>query len=278
LRVGPEKFSGYWKNRTLAQGLKKDVGGRFRYAVGLQSWVNYLVVPYSEDSIVQDCTNASKTCLKVFSVKHHHRPTYSQHISNTAGIIGTLEPGPTLHGSRFLLSRLRLLLSPHQRPCAAMNTLRVRSWDHLRPSECWHFWGKAPWKSHWKSHWKSMDMEWHGHVPSGLRPKNLPVAVLGRFGLSSAELTCLHFASSLATQVDYELPEIPSSSVFFVCFRMSPHATLYRAWGQYRMDCSVFGIWIGCSRENHPDRFDPTWCIHNIQKTYTIIQYLNLSI
>jgi len=24
----------------LAQGLKKDVGGRFRYAVGLQSWVN----------------------------------------------------------------------------------------------------------------------------------------------------------------------------------------------------------------------------------------------
>ena len=39
LRVGPEKFSGYWKNRTLAQGLK-DVGGRFRYAVGLQSWVN----------------------------------------------------------------------------------------------------------------------------------------------------------------------------------------------------------------------------------------------
>ena len=38
LRVGPEKFSGYWKNRTLAQGLKKDVGGRFRYAVGLQSW------------------------------------------------------------------------------------------------------------------------------------------------------------------------------------------------------------------------------------------------
>ena len=40
LRVGPEKFSGYWKNRTLAQGLKKDVGGRFRYAVGLQSWVN----------------------------------------------------------------------------------------------------------------------------------------------------------------------------------------------------------------------------------------------
>ena len=43
LRVGPEKFSGYWKNRTLAQGLKKDVGGRFRYAVGLQSWVNLLV-------------------------------------------------------------------------------------------------------------------------------------------------------------------------------------------------------------------------------------------
>ena len=42
LRVGPEKFSGYWKNRTLAQGLKKDVGGRFRYAVGLQSWVNRL--------------------------------------------------------------------------------------------------------------------------------------------------------------------------------------------------------------------------------------------
>ena len=41
LRVGPEKFSGYWKNRTLAQGLKKDVGGRFRYAVGLQSWVNF---------------------------------------------------------------------------------------------------------------------------------------------------------------------------------------------------------------------------------------------
>ena len=41
LRVGPEKFSGYWKNRTLAQGLKKDVGGRFRYAVGLQSWVNH---------------------------------------------------------------------------------------------------------------------------------------------------------------------------------------------------------------------------------------------
>ena len=40
LRVGPEKFSGYWKNRILAQGLKKDVGGRFRYAVGLQSWVN----------------------------------------------------------------------------------------------------------------------------------------------------------------------------------------------------------------------------------------------
>jgi hypothetical protein len=26
----------------LAQGLKKDVGGRFRYAVGLQSWVNPL--------------------------------------------------------------------------------------------------------------------------------------------------------------------------------------------------------------------------------------------
>jgi len=26
----------------LAQGLKKDVGGRFRYAVGLQSWVNYI--------------------------------------------------------------------------------------------------------------------------------------------------------------------------------------------------------------------------------------------
>ena len=24
----------------MAQGLKKDVGGRFRYAVGLQSWVN----------------------------------------------------------------------------------------------------------------------------------------------------------------------------------------------------------------------------------------------
>ena len=44
LRVGPEKFSGYWKNRTLAQGLKKDVGGRFRYAVGLQSWVNILYV------------------------------------------------------------------------------------------------------------------------------------------------------------------------------------------------------------------------------------------
>ena len=53
LRVGPEKFSGYWKNRTLAQGLKKDVGGRFRYAVGLQSWANFVkfrlwthVVPY----------------------------------------------------------------------------------------------------------------------------------------------------------------------------------------------------------------------------------------
>ena len=42
LRVGPEKFSGYWKNRTLAQGLKKDVGGRFRYAVGLQSWAGVL--------------------------------------------------------------------------------------------------------------------------------------------------------------------------------------------------------------------------------------------
>ena len=47
LRVGPEKFSGYWKNRTLAQGLKKDVGGRFRYAVGLQSWVNGLNVHVS---------------------------------------------------------------------------------------------------------------------------------------------------------------------------------------------------------------------------------------
>ena len=44
LRVGPEKFSGYWKNRTLAQGLKKDVGGRFRYAVGLQSWVNCICI------------------------------------------------------------------------------------------------------------------------------------------------------------------------------------------------------------------------------------------
>ena len=44
LRVGPEKFSGYWKNRILAQGLKKDVGGRFRYAVGLQSWVNHTVL------------------------------------------------------------------------------------------------------------------------------------------------------------------------------------------------------------------------------------------
>ena len=43
LRVGPEKFSGYWTNRTLAQGLKKDVGGRFRYAVGLQSWVNIYI-------------------------------------------------------------------------------------------------------------------------------------------------------------------------------------------------------------------------------------------
>ena len=42
LRVGPEKFSGYWKKQTLAQGLKKDVGGRFRYAVGLQSWVNLI--------------------------------------------------------------------------------------------------------------------------------------------------------------------------------------------------------------------------------------------
>ena len=45
LRVGPEKFSGYWKNRTLAQGLKKDVGGRFRYAVGLQSWVTLRFEP-----------------------------------------------------------------------------------------------------------------------------------------------------------------------------------------------------------------------------------------
>ena len=45
---GPEFESRSWKvfwvlkNRTLAQGLKKDVGGRFRYAVGLQSWVNGL--------------------------------------------------------------------------------------------------------------------------------------------------------------------------------------------------------------------------------------------
>jgi len=30
----------------LAQGLKKDVGGRFRYAVGLQSWVNYTILMF----------------------------------------------------------------------------------------------------------------------------------------------------------------------------------------------------------------------------------------
>ena len=46
---GPEFESRSWKvfwvlkNRILAQGLKKDVGGRFRYAVGLQSWVNSII-------------------------------------------------------------------------------------------------------------------------------------------------------------------------------------------------------------------------------------------
>lgn len=91
----------------------------------------YLVVPYSEDSIVQDCTNASKTCLKVFSVKHHHR----QYIRNTFPIqLESLEHwnlDQPFSMAPVKLSRLRLLLSPHQRPCAAMNTLRVRSWDHL---------------------------------------------------------------------------------------------------------------------------------------------------
>ena len=58
LRVGPEKFSGYWKNRTLAQGLKKDVGGRFRYAVGLQSWVNAC------SGKPEHCWNLARTSLE----------------------------------------------------------------------------------------------------------------------------------------------------------------------------------------------------------------------
>ena len=76
LRVGPEKFSGYWKNRTLAQGLKKDVGGRFRYAVGLQSWVNLnllsllhfeLILPPSPSLFQRLHGNVSCIVLRVFA-------------------------------------------------------------------------------------------------------------------------------------------------------------------------------------------------------------------
>jgi len=42
----------------LAQGLKKDVGGRFRYAVGLQSWVNAC------SGKPEHCWNLARTSLE----------------------------------------------------------------------------------------------------------------------------------------------------------------------------------------------------------------------
>ena len=75
LRAGPEKFSGYWKNRTLAQGLKKDVGGRFRYAVGLQSWVNYVAISrgYMTNLLYEDLINESIKRIHILGMLTNQR-------------------------------------------------------------------------------------------------------------------------------------------------------------------------------------------------------------
>ena len=117
----------------------------------------YLVVPYSEDSIVQDCTNASKTCLKVRS-ETSPLPIHSQRISNTPGIIGPLEPGP----SRITMAPVKLEAPPPAvaTPAALCCNERLAG-QILRPSAgAGRDWGAGSdkWKSHWKSHW-DMDME-----------------------------------------------------------------------------------------------------------------------
>jgi len=46
----------------LAQGLKKDVGGKFRYAVGLQSWVNIYICCSESRISLQNTRHLSNRC------------------------------------------------------------------------------------------------------------------------------------------------------------------------------------------------------------------------